>query len=217
MCRLQYAFVDSGHAVGSPALKRPLAAGSSPWTRGAIAAHARPRGGGGDRIAPPFHSVVRDAAAAAAAAAWLLKLRTIHFGRRRAEREQNQQKVGPRARGDRRGYNHDRRSKTTFVAAHPRPCRARGTSDRSSVLRRAAALSTQLSRRTSNERSYAETAQAVFVMLKRPSARRGPGLVSVDRNVRSKCRCSCVLQFTSRRAISCVLHRPTSRVIHRSG
>lgn len=34
-------------------------------------------------------------------------------------------------------------------------------------------------------------------LLKRPSARRGPGIVSVDRNVRSKCRCSCVLQFTS--------------------
>ena len=36
-----------------------------------------------------------------------------------------------------------------------------------------------------------------FEVLKRPSARRGPGIVSVDRNVRSKCRCSCVLQFTS--------------------
>ena len=36
-----------------------------------------------------------------------------------------------------------------------------------------------------------------FCVLKRPSARRGPGIVSVDRNVRSKCRCSCVLQFTS--------------------
>lgn len=36
-----------------------------------------------------------------------------------------------------------------------------------------------------------------FVLSKRPSARRGPGIVSVDRNVRSKCRCSCVLQFTS--------------------
>lgn len=39
-------------------------------------------------------------------------------------------------------------------------------------------------------------ASRVFVV-KRPSARRGPGIVSVDRNVRSKCRCSCVLQFTS--------------------
>lgn len=38
--------------------------------------------------------------------------------------------------------------------------------------------------------------QAVFVIRKRPSARRGPGIVSVDRNVRSNCRCSCVLQFT---------------------
>lgn len=33
--------------------------------------------------------------------------------------------------------------------------------------------------------------------LKRPSARSGPGTVSKDRNVRSNCRCSCVLQFTS--------------------
>ena len=38
-----------------------------------------------------------------------------------------------------------------------------------------------------------------------------------DRNVRSKRRCSCVLQFTRRRAFCCVLHRPTSQVIHRSG
>lgn len=36
-----------------------------------------------------------------------------------------------------------------------------------------------------------------YLVFKRPSARRGPGIVSVDRNVRSKCRCSCVLQFTS--------------------
>jgi hypothetical protein len=32
--------------------------------------------------------------------------------------------------------------------------------------------------------------------------------------VRSKCRCSCVLQFTFRHAVSCVLHRPSSQVIH---
>ena len=38
--------------------------------------------------------------------------------------------------------------------------------------------------------------QAVFRIRERPSARRGPGVVSVDRNVRSKCRYSCVLQFT---------------------
>lgn len=34
------------------------------------------------------------------------------------------------------------------------------------------------------------------------------------RNVRSKCRCSHVLQFTFRRAVCCVLHRPPSQVIH---
>jgi hypothetical protein len=34
------------------------------------------------------------------------------------------------------------------------------------------------------------------------------------RNMRSKCRCSCVLQFTFRRAVSYVLHRPPSQVIH---
>lgn len=34
------------------------------------------------------------------------------------------------------------------------------------------------------------------------------------RNMRSKCRCSYVLQFTFRRAASCVLHRPPSQVIH---
>ena len=32
--------------------------------------------------------------------------------------------------------------------------------------------------------------------------------------MRSKCRCSYVLQFTFRRAVSCVLHRPPSQVIH---
>ena len=34
------------------------------------------------------------------------------------------------------------------------------------------------------------------------------------RNMRSKCRCSYVLQFTFRHAVSCVLHRPPSQVIH---
>lgn len=34
------------------------------------------------------------------------------------------------------------------------------------------------------------------------------------RNVRSKCRCSYVLQFTFRHAVCCVLHRPPSQVIH---
>lgn len=58
---------------------------------------------------------------------------------------------------------------------------------------------------------------SLVLFVERPSARRGPGDISVDRNVRSKCRCSCVLQFTSWRAISCVLHRSTSQVIHRSG
>lgn len=38
---------------------------------------------------------------------------------------------------------------------------------------------------------------SLVLFVERPSARRGPGIGSVDRNVRSKCRCSCVLQFTS--------------------
>ena len=33
-------------------------------------------------------------------------------------------------------------------------------------------------------------------------------------NMRSKCRCSCVLQFTLCHAFSCVLHRPPSQLIH---
>ena len=37
---------------------------------------------------------------------------------------------------------------------------------------------------------------------------------AAGRNMRSKCRCSCVLQFTFRRAFSGVLHRPPSQVIH---
>jgi hypothetical protein len=47
----------------------------------------------------------------------------------------------------------------------------------------------------------------------RPSARHGLKFIS-GRHMRSKRRCSCVLQFTRLRAVSCVLHRPTSRVIH---
>src|SRR5579872_2746167 len=35
------------------------------------------------------------------------------------------------------------------------------------------------------------------------------------RNVRSKCQCSMCLQFTLIHAVGCVLHRPTSLVIHR--
>ena len=38
--------------------------------------------------------------------------------------------------------------------------------------------------------------------------------IASSRNVRSKCRCSSVLQFTFRHAVSCVLHRPPSQVIH---
>jgi hypothetical protein len=49
----------------------------------------------------------------------------------------------------------------------------------------------------------------------RPSARRGLKF-TLDRHLRSKCRCSCVLQFTRLHAVSCGLHRPTSRVIHHS-
>jgi len=64
-------------------------------------------------------------------------------------------------------------------------------------------------------------AQAVFSLLKRSSAKCSPRIVSVDRNVRSKYQCSCILQFIILRPnlipISCVLHRPTSQVIHRSG
>jgi len=49
----------------------------------------------------------------------------------------------------------------------------------------------------------------------RPSDRRSIGKAQC-RNVRSKCRCSMCLQFTLIHAASCVLHRPTSQVIHRS-
>jgi hypothetical protein len=34
------------------------------------------------------------------------------------------------------------------------------------------------------------------------------------RNMRSKCRCSCVLQFTRHLGVSSVLHRPLSQMIH---
>lgn len=72
--------------------------------------------------------------------------------------------------------------------------------------------------RTNRDAPSSRTQTTVaFSFSNRPSARRGPGTESMDRNVRSKCRCSCILQFTCRRAICCVLHRPTSQVIHRSG
>ena len=52
----------------------------------------------------------------------------------------------------------------------------------------------------------------------RPSDRHGPrDRIPKGRNVRSKCQCSCVLQFTVCHAFCCVLHRPTSQVIHHSG
>jgi len=54
-----------------------------------------------------------------------------------------------------------------------------------------------------------------FLFYIRPSARRGLKF-TLGRHLRSKRRCSCVLQFTRLRAVSCVLHRPTSRVIHHS-
>src|SRR5271156_1450095 len=54
-----------------------------------------------------------------------------------------------------------------------------------------------------------------FLFYIRPSARRGLIFIS-GRHMRSKRRCSCVLQFTRLHAVSCVLHRPTSRVIHHS-
>ena len=39
-------------------------------------------------------------------------------------------------------------------------------------------------------------------------------LQAQTRNMRSKCRCSCVLQFTLCHAFSSVLHRPPSQLIH---
>ena len=57
--------------------------------------------------------------------------------------------------------------------------------------------------------------QLWFIFCIRPSARHGLRFIS-GRHMRSKRRCSCVLQFTRLHAVSCVLHRPTSRVIHHS-
>ena len=57
------------------------------------------------------------------------------------------------------------------------------------------------------------TTEKATAVLYRPSDRRGTGK-SRCRNVRSKCRCSMCLQFTLIHAAGCVLHRPTSRVIH---
>ena len=77
--------------------------------------------------------------------------------------------------------------------------------------------------------SYETTAGHAVARRRGPSADRAaePGRRSVTdpepdmdggrasvRNVRSKCRCSHVLQFTFRRAVCCVLHRPPSQVIH---
>ena len=50
-------------------------------------------------------------------------------------------------------------------------------------------------------------------MLTDPEVDVGSELVAA-RNMRSINRCSCVLQFTLRRAFSCDLHRTPSQVIH---
>ena len=68
-------------------------------------------------------------------------------------------------------------------------------------------------RRTPRSREQPNAAQSTDGCLTDPE----PGMDSRQaavRNMRSKCRCSCVLQFTFRRAVSCVLHRPPSQVIH---
>lgn len=59
----------------------------------------------------------------------------------------------------------------------------------------------------------AGAATQMDVMLTDPDAR--VGLLQAQAcNMRSKCRCSCVLQFTLCHAFSCVLHRPPSQLIH---
>lgn len=84
-----------------------------------------------------------------------------------------------------------RRHESTSV----RPVR-RGERVRRSV-RRLCLGCLERQRRTVESRAGTSAAGASSLWVrKRPSARRGPGIVSVDRNVRSKCRCSCVLQFT---------------------
>lgn len=74
--------------------------------------------------------------------------------------------------------------------------RGMGANVQRSLVRRCALPSPGRRRRRREARRANAGASSLWV-LKRPSARRGPGIVSVDRNVRSKCRCSCVLQFTS--------------------
>lgn len=85
------------------------------------------------------------------------------------------------------------------------------------LLRHFTFSSTQLLTSNSFSSQGYVTSKELDVFVKRPSDRRGPWMESQGRNVRSKCRCSCVLQFTRRRAVCCVFHRPTSRVIRRSG
>lgn len=70
-------------------------------------------------------------------------------------------------------------------------------------LRRARRASEPKARRTRGRFVFAtdfrnvQEEQRQSCSLARPSARSGSGTVSKNRNVRSKCRCSCVLQFTS--------------------
>ena len=74
---------------------------------------------------------------------------------------------------------------------------------------------TKLSQQSSNLAISATLLQLWFSFHIRPSARHGLKFIS-GRHMRSKRRCSCVLQFTRLHAVSCVLHRPTSQVIHHS-
>lgn len=134
------------------------------------------RGGGRARAAPRDHGryAVDPRAAAArnrvnASPVVLL----VHFGRRPERREtaglSSSSLVVDRFIHDSRGFGGASRARSSRANVQRSLVRAR------QVRRRASSL----------------------WLLKRPSARRGPGIVSVDRNVRSKCRCSCVLQFTS--------------------
>lgn len=131
------------------------------------------------RAAPRDHGryAVVDPRAAAAAArnrvnASPVVLLIVHLGRRPRRRE-----TAGLSSSLRRG------------SVHPRFARIRGAS-------RARSSRANVQRSLVRARQVRRRASSLW-LLKRPSARRGPGIVSVDRNVRSKCRCSCVLQFTS--------------------
>lgn len=161
-----------GHAVGSrdPTL---LLSSCADRTRRWARARAAPRDHGRYAVDPRAAAAARNRVNAFSG-----RPPSFHFGRRPRAARDGGPLLTPLSLVVDRFIHDSARIRGGLAASRARSSRAN--------VQRSLVRARQVRRRASSLRS-----------LKRPSARRGPGIVSVDRNVRSKCRCSCVLQFTS--------------------